>query len=71
MKELKKLINVKSLVTLFLTGLFCYLSIAGKIEGREVVTIFTTVMAFYFGTQHEKKGADVDATNTEKTDINQ
>lgn len=49
-----KLINVKSLVTLALTGLFCVLAIKGNIS-QEVQTIYLMIIAFYFGTQHEKK----------------
>lgn len=55
MKEkLAKLINVKSLVTLALTGLFVLVSIKGVIP-QEVMTIYTTVIAFYFGTQATKE----------------
>ena len=55
MKEkLLKLINVKSIVTVLLTLMFVFLAIRGDIS-QEVMTIYTTVIAFYFGTQHEKK----------------
>lgn len=56
MKEkFAKLINVKSIITVILTAVFAYLSIIGKITGEQFLMIFTTVIAFYFGTQHEKK----------------
>ena len=56
MKEkLQKLIDVKSLVTLLLTGVFCYLSIIGNLS-TEFMTIYTTIIAFYFGTQAAKRG---------------
>ena len=51
---LKKLISVKSIVTLTLTGVFAYLSIIGSVSGEQFLVIFTTIIAFYFGTQHEK-----------------
>jgi len=54
-EKLAKLINVKSIVTISLTSIFAYLSIRGDITGQEFLTIFTTIIAFYFGTQHEKK----------------
>lgn len=55
MKEkLAKLIDVKSIVTLALTGVFCFLSIASDV-GQEFMTIFTVVISFYFGTQSAKK----------------
>jgi hypothetical protein len=50
-----KLITIKSIVTIALTGVFCYLAGNGQISGSEFLTIFATVIAFYFGTQHEKK----------------
>ncbi len=56
MKEkLCKLIDVKSLMTLALTGVFCVLALRGILSGTEFLTIFTTVVAFYFGTQSVKK----------------
>jgi len=55
MKEkLAKLINVKSIVTILLTGVFAYLAIAGSITGQEFLTIFTVIISFYFGTQSNK-----------------
>lgn len=56
-KELVKLLKVKTLVTLILTAVFAYLCCTGKIETREFVTVFTVVISFYFGTQHEKDGS--------------
>ncbi len=56
-----KLIKVKTLVTLILTAVFSIMCCTGKIEPREFVTIFTVVISFYFGTQHEK-----DSTGDEK-----
>ena len=53
-QKFAKLIDVKSIVTLALTGLFCVLSIKGNIS-QEVQTIYLMIIAFYFGTQHEKK----------------
>ena len=55
MKErLSKLLTVKSIVTLILTVLFVVVAIKGNIP-QEVMTIFTTVIAFYFGTQATKE----------------
>lgn len=49
-----KLINVKSIVTIALTGIFSFMCITGKVSSEQFQMIFTTVIAFYFGTQHEK-----------------
>lgn len=54
-QRLAQLINVKSIVTLVLTAVFAYLSIAGCITGQEFLTVFSVVIAFYFGTQYQKK----------------
>ena len=60
MKEkLAKLINIKSIVTLLLTAVFCFLSIVGKVSVEHFMTIFTVVVAFYFGTQAGKKENEV------------
>ncbi len=57
MKErLNKLLSVKSIVTLALTIVFCYLAAIEKVETADFLTIFYIIIAFYFGTQAEKKG---------------
>ena len=59
MKErLFKLLTVKSLVTLALTVVFCVLALTGKLTAQDFLTIFTTVIAFYFGTQAERKNSE-------------
>lgn len=50
-----RLVTVKSIVTLTLTAVFAYLSVVGKIDGQSFLTIFTTIIAFYFGAQSEKR----------------
>lgn len=55
LKKIAKLIDVKSIVTFVLTGVFAYLSIIGVISGEQFLTIFTMVVSFYFGTQVAKK----------------
>ena len=56
MKEkLAKLISVKSIMTLLMTLVFCYLAIVGVITAELFLPIFTTIVAFYFGTQYQKQ----------------
>lgn len=56
MKEkLAKLIDVKSIVTLVLTGVFSALALKGVIDGGQFLTVFTVIISFYFGTQAMKK----------------
>ena len=67
MKEkIAKLIDVKSIMTLMLTVVFCVLALLGVISGQEFITIFTVIVGFYFGTQSMKK-AETDKVVTEYT----
>lgn len=60
MKEkITKLVNVKSMVTIILCGVFAYLSVIGNITSEQFLTIFTVVISFYFGTQSVKKEGEV------------
>lgn len=59
-KRLTNLLCVKSIVTIILTCVFAYLTVTGRVSGEQFLTVFTTVIAFYFGTQAEKKAAEVD-----------
>lgn len=52
--KIKELIDVKSIVTVLLTILFIVLAIYKVIDGNAVITVYTTVIAFYFGTQYQK-----------------
>lgn len=49
-EKLAKLINIKSIISVVMTFSFCYLAIAGVIPVELFVPIYTTVIAFYFGT---------------------
>lgn len=50
-----RLLSVKSLVTVSLTGVFAYLAVTKTVSGEQFMTIFTTIIAFYFGTQATKE----------------
>lgn len=54
-EKFAKLIDVKSIMTLALTAGFVALTCAGDITGDQFLTIFTMIVGFYFGTQHEKR----------------
>ena len=55
LKNLANLIKVKTIVTLVVILIFAILSIRGDITADNVMIVVSTVIAFYFGTQHEKK----------------
>lgn len=63
-KRLAKLLDVKSIVTLTLTGVFAWLSLARVINGDQFLSIFTVVVAFYFGTQTARRKEETDGTET-------
>lgn len=53
--NLAALVKVKTIVTLIVIAIFAVLSIRGDITPDNVMIIVSTVVAFYFGTQAEKK----------------
>lgn len=61
--RLSALIDVKSLVTLTLTAGFVVLSATDRISSEQFLTVFTTVISFYFGTQYRKNTADKKGDN--------
>lgn len=65
LEKIKKLIDVKSIVTLALTLVFCILTIRGTIP-EQFLTIYTTIIAFYFGTQYQKNIETKSEEDTEK-----
>lgn len=56
-KRLTNLLCVKSIVTITLTLVFAYMAVTGQVTPDQYMTIFTVVIAFYFGVQAEKKVA--------------
>jgi hypothetical protein len=59
MKErLSKLLTVKSIVTIITTAVFAVMALRGSINSEQFLMIFTTVIAFYFGTQSAKDVSD-------------
>lgn len=52
--RLNRLLTIKSIVTLILTAVFAGLTIKGAINAQQFLTVFTTVIAFYYGTQAKK-----------------
>jgi hypothetical protein len=55
LKKLADLIKVKTIVTLVVIVVFACLALTGAITADNVMVVVSTVIAFYFGTQHEKK----------------
>ena len=54
--NLANLIKVKTIVTFAVAAVFAVMALNGTISPEGVKDICYIVIAFYFGTQHEKKG---------------
>ena len=55
LKNIANLIKVKTIVTLVVISIFAVLSLKGDISPDNVMIVVSTVIAFYFGTQAEKR----------------
>lgn len=53
--NLANMVKVKTLVTMTVIAVFAVLALRGDITSDNVMVIVSTVVAFYFGTQYEKK----------------
>ena len=51
--RLARLLCVKSLVTLLLTAVFAVSALRGEVS-EDFMTVYTVIIAFYFGTQLER-----------------
>ncbi len=56
-KRLANLLSVKSIMTLMLTAAFVFLVCTNTLS-QDFMTIYTVVVAFYFGTQSTKAPHD-------------
>ena len=60
LKRIENLLTVKSIVTLALTAVFACQAVRGEIS-QDFMMIYTTVIAFYFGTQAQKLQSETGA----------
>lgn len=67
--NLAKLVKVKTIVTMTVIAIFAVLAIRGDITADNVMVIVSTVIAFYFGTQHERDAAPAVEIETETVDV--
>ena len=54
LKNFANLVKVKTIVTLIVIIVFAVLALRGDLQPADVEKIVYVVIAFYFGTQHEK-----------------
>ena len=67
-KRLANLLCVKSIVTITLTGVFSYMTVTGHVSSDQFLTVFTVVIAFYFGVQAEKKANQLEHKEEQAND---
>lgn len=67
-EKVAKLIDVKSIVTILLTVVFAYLAVIKVISADQFLTIFVTIIAFYFGTQTQKNADENKLLEEKKVD---
>ena len=54
LRWLLQLIDVKSVVTIILTAVFAFLAVTDRVASEQFLTVFTVIIAFYFGIQTQK-----------------
>lgn len=52
--KIAKLIDVKSIITLAVIGVFCALSATGRIDTQSFMTVATAIITFYFARRADK-----------------
>ena len=67
LKRISNLLSVKSLTTLMLTIVFATMVLKGQID-QNFMTIYSVVIAFYFGTQSQKTQDLIDSNDENKTE---
>ena len=64
--RVRNLLCVKGIVAVGLAGVFACLALTGKITGQDFLTVFSVVIAFYFGTQSQRLNEKLTETTGEK-----
>lgn len=62
MEWLKNFLQIKKIIALLLSIVFCILALKNKISSTEFLTIFSMVIAFYFG-QSSARQAQIELEN--------
>ena len=58
LKNIVELIKVKTIVTIIVLAVWAHLAVTGAISADAVNNVTLMVIAFYFGTQYERKGKE-------------
>lgn len=57
-KKLAKLIDVKSIISITTTFVFCYLALSKFLSSEVFISVYSIIIGFYFGTQYQKNIKD-------------
>lgn len=60
LKRIAKLIDVKSIISLGTTFVFCYLALKEYLSAEVFISVYSIIIGFYFGTQYEKTKIDTE-----------
>lgn len=61
---LKEFLQIKKIIALLLTIVFCYLAIVNKVTSEQYLTVFSLVIAFYFGQSTARQAVKESVTTT-------
>lgn len=54
LKKITKLIDVKSIISIATTFVFCYLALRNILSSEIFISVYSIIIGFYFGTQYGK-----------------
>lgn len=59
-KRIAKLIDVKSIISIATTFVFCYLALSKYLAPEIFISVYSIIIGFYFGTQYSKVKSTLD-----------
>lgn len=61
LNKLSSLIEVKKIIALLVTVIFCVLAFNGSIQSNEFLTIFSLIIGYYFGASGTRQAINMDS----------
>ena len=59
LEKIAKLIDVKSIISIATTFVFCYLALSKYLSAEVFISVYSIIVGFYFGTHYEKTKNDI------------
>lgn len=59
-KRIAKLIDVKSIISIATTFVFCYLALSKYLSAEVFISVYSIIIGFYFGVQYAKSKVNDD-----------